>query len=1233
MKHLTIRVAWHDNRWNGTLCNAPSSNSSCLSLKRIREMRNDKLEDQHAQEHFPEPNDGRFPACVAESGAFMNPDPFNRIFTHPYQNNDKTQATHGHLRPTIVTIPPFSALAIPFWWTLSENQTEVDGSLLKPLPPDEEMPPNFKSDWVFGRERQEAILKLVFNNLVEDKSLAFFYCKDGHPLGDEVSRLVLGVGTILKVGKPFLYQTEPPGQTTYSLWERVIQHSIRPDGFKGFLLPYHDYLSSTGDPDEDARRIDKLREITVAVQGHYKRMFSYGSELSGWDASLSTLARCLQVIRLIKIQGIAPGPWDKREEWVNQQIDSVWEDRGAFPGLGPALEAMGLRLGTSFAMDLAATGKCKPKDNPWQVIDAIFRRQEKPPLPAYTYDILNTSKTWVTLEDSRKALLQLLSRFELTCDQAKRWFNPENRPMAGSSHISDQELLSNPYLIGEWDEADVKETPISVATIDRGLFPDSIILANHPVPEPSAVPSYSDPRRLRCALINLLRKIAESGDALLSETEALKRLDEVDLTHPCEITLDWFPANENSLAPYIKRLELLIDPEKDMHIRAIQLEQLKTEEEYLRKVFEARAATSLASTKADWQTLLIKAIEDSGGKCDLQNARHLGALKEQTEALEIITTRKLTALVGKAGTGKTSVLGALRLCDPIVKEGILLLAPTGKARVQLGKATQYEAMTVAQFLNRLGRYDQVHQKPLFEGDSTYSKERTIIIDESSMLTMDDVYALFKALNMAHVQRIIFVGDPNQLPPIGVGRPFADLCSYLEDAANLEDSKFQDLAKALAKLNVEVRTIKEGESDTVRLASWFTREPKSKDADRIFNDLQLGNRLNNLHVHFWKTPEDLRTLILQQLTEQLPLTSINDIAGFNKALGVINGRVDFANPNAVESFQILSPVRMHPHGVNDLNRFIQAQYRKNQLNEAHEHRNFSLGDQEIGRIDKVIQNINQWRNGWDGRNTTKELIANGEVGLVANQTASGKSRYLNVLFAQRPDLTFGYRPGDFPQGEGPLELAYALTVHKAQGSQFQKVFLILPKHSFILSKELVYTALTRAREDTILLLEGDDYSSLYELSRPENSDTARRNTNIFLSSIRMELDTTPYASHLIHQTEKGHMVRSKSELVISNMIYREHLDYFYEEKLIGEKEPGIVRPDFTFTDPAGNIIIWEHLGMMSRPDYRKGWEWKIDWYSKNGFIEGQNLFTTKESDDGGLKSSDIKAVIEHIKRLV
>jgi hypothetical protein len=181
--------------------------------------------------------------------------------------------------------------------------------------------------------------------------------------------------------------------------------------------------------------------------------------------------------------------------------------------------------------------------------------------------------------------------------------------------------------------------------------------------------------------------------------------------------------------------------------------------------------------------------------------------------------------------------------------------------------------------------------------------------------------------------------------------------------------------------------------------------------------------------------------------------------------------------------------------------------------------------------------------------------------------------------------------------------------------------------------LIYTALTRAREDTILLLEGEDYTILYDLSRPETSNTACRNTNIFESSIRLELDNIPYASHLIHQTEKGHLVRSKSELVIANMIYREQLDYLYEEKLNGKQEPGIVRPDFTFVDPAGEVIIWEHLGMMELPGYRKGWECKKDWYCKNGFIENHNLFTTQESTDGGLNSDEIKNVIDKIKSMI
>lgn len=177
-----------------------------------------------------------------------------------------------------------------------------------------------------------------------------------------------------------------------------------------------------------------------------------------------------------------------------------------------------------------------------------------------------------------------------------------------------------------------------------------------------------------------------------------------------------------------------------MHGPALQLKNLKEREERLRRILHSRTERVLDSLDVDWKDLVISAIRQSGGKLDPNNARHTAALEEQVIALQKITTRKLSALIGRAGTGKTSVLGALLRCDPLIKEGILLLAPTGKVRVRLGKATRAEAMTVAQFLYALGRYDGNRQRPLFSGDK-HRKEKTVVIDECSMLTMDDLAAV------------------------------------------------------------------------------------------------------------------------------------------------------------------------------------------------------------------------------------------------------------------------------------------------------------------------------------------------------------------------------------------------------------------------------------------------------------------------------------------------------------
>lgn len=1232
--HLTIRVAWHDSRWDGTVCRAPSDNAFCIALDRIREApRDDEKEDQLAGKAWADLSPDDYPPCQAEAGAFMTSREWVRVIKHPYQPLTKTQGTHGHLKPTSLTASPYSTFAVPFWWMLRQNQDEIDASIAEQLPPDEESP--FDSPWVFGGPRQEAISRLFFSRLQEGRSLAFFYTKEGHPLGDEIIRLVIGVGLIAKLGKQRHFETSEPGQPTYPIWDRLVRHSIKPDGAEGFLLPYHDYLESTGDPEEDERRARLVKDIAVVPPFDHMRAFSYMSELASPDVALSTLLQCLEAVRRIKAHGIAKGPWDEREDWLNEQIAAVWKERGAFPGLGSTLEAIGLRLGTSMMFDLFDAGIVKLDDDPWPTVDAILRGQEPPPKPAYQGDVEAVAQTWDSLSDERRVLLRLLSRFDLTPNQANRWFNPEKRLVP----LKDTEILSNPYRISEVDLGDSTDGPVSAGVIDRGLMPDSTIAANHPVSEPSAVKSQLDARRVRAAIVAVLREASGNGDSLLAESEVMPRIEKLSLAHPCSVTTDWLAANEGSLSGIVERLALSMpDPtpeelDRILTIQALQLTELQNREDRLSKILQARAAKPLPSTGIDWKELVVQAIEARGHTFDPENPRHVAALEEQAQALERVTTRKMSVLVGRAGTGKTAALGALLQCEPIAKDGILLLAPTGKARVLLGRAAGGEAMTVAQFLYSLKRYDGERQRPLFEGEKIHSKEKTVVIDESSMLTMDDLYAVLQGLDQIHVQRIILVGDPNQLPPIGVGRPFADFVGSLELTAQSDDPEQQTLSGAMGKLTVEVRSATTGPSDTLRLASWFTREQQPADADKVFNDLEIGETFNDLDIRFWKTTDDLREVLFEAFVDHLGLNSPDDVEGFDRALGLTEQRwVPYDDPDGAENFQVLSPVRMHPYGVYALNRLIQARFRGNELNSARQKSwKTKLGDEEIVIRDKVIQIKNQRRKAYktDTRAEDYVYLANGEVGICARDNHP----FLNVVFAGRPNLTVGYSSWHFPSGSGPLELAYALTVHKAQGSEFRRVFVILPKTCRLLSRELLYTALTRSRDQLVLLIEGDDASILYEYTRPESSETARRNTNLFQAAVRSEPDKVPYAEHLIHRTLKGHMVRSKSELVIANMLYQLGITYQYEPKYEGLLVPGIVRPDFMFADPAGDAIIWEHLGMLTRDDYRQSWERKQDWYLQNGFVEGASLFTTRDDEKGGLDSEDVRKVAEQIKDLL
>ena len=121
--------------------------------------------------------------------------------------------------------------------------------------------------------------------------------------------------------------------------------------------------------------------------------------------------------------------------------------------------------------------------------------------------------------------------------------------------------------------------------------------------------------------------------------------------------------------------------------------------------------------------------------------------------------------------------------------------------------------------------------------------------------------------------------------------------------------------------------------------------------------------------------------------------------------------------------------------------------------------------------------------------------------------------------------------------------------------------------------------------------------------------------------------------LIHRTLRGEKVRSKSEMIIANMIFDMGLDYRYEYPLEGHITLGIKRPDFVFFTKDRSIIVWEHLGMLDNKIYARKWKKKLEWYTENGFVEGETLFVTKDKPSEGFDSQGVHEVAKAIEKLV
>lgn len=405
--------------------------------------------------------------------------------------------------------------------------------------------------------------------------------------------------------------------------------------------------------------------------------------------------------------------------------------------------------------------------------------------------------------------------------------------------------------------------------------------------------------------------------------------------------------------------------------------------------------------------------------------------EEQTRAIREAATSGLLLITGGPGTGKTTILNGILSLLGQMQLACLLAAPTGRAAKRLTEVTGENASTIHRLLEAgidSGTGDMVFVRD----EDNPLKCDAVIVDEMSMVDVELLHHLLQAIPRG--KRLILVGDPDQLPPVGPGFPFNDM-------------------------------LRSGCLPTVRLTEIFRQAQQSlivMNAHRV-NQGQMPE-LKNVKSDFFflrrQSEDAVSTLIRELCTTRLP-----------KNMGI-----------PPEQIQVLSPTRKGGVGTAALNKMLQAA-----LNPATpDKKERAFGDIIFREGDRVMQIRNNYDILWkktDG-SAVGTGIFNGDVGTITGIDTG----------AETLTVTFDDRAADYDFTQlNELEPAYAMTVHKSQGSEYRAVILTAWNGSpYLLSRSILYTAITRARELLIIVGREETVAAMVE-----NAKKNRRYTGLKL----------------------------------------------------------------------------------------------------------------------------------------
>ena len=439
----------------------------------------------------------------------------------------------------------------------------------------------------------------------------------------------------------------------------------------------------------------------------------------------------------------------------------------------------------------------------------------------------------------------------------------------------------------------------------------------------------------------------------------------------------------------------------------------KVEACYLRRLYDAE------KTVTEKLNLMLRIHPDTGHNIEkiissIEAAQGITYADEQRRAVELAAQRGVLLLTGGPGTGKTtSVRGIVEMLDRMGYK-ILLLAPTGRAAKRLGELCGRDAQTIHRCLG-MSYAEDTGEVTFQKNEKEPLEAEAVIVDEMSMVDLTLMSALLSALKPDC--RLIMVGDADQLPSVGAGNVFSDL-------------------------------IRSKRIDTVVLRNIF-RQAQESAIIRAAHSINAGELpdLKNTQKSdfFFMRRRDAFTavdLVVELCGKRLP-----------EKMGI-----------AQNDIQVLCPTRKGEWGTVHLNRALQAA-----LNPpAHNKRQKVWGETVFRTGDRVMQIRNDYDVLWERSDGyVGSGMFNGDVGIVEEIDAAGEM--MRIRFDDRTATYTGEMLGE-------LELAYAVTVHKSQGSEYKAVVLVaLPAAQSLMVRGVLYTAVTRARD--LMVVVGDDSALL------------------------------------------------------------------------------------------------------------------------------------------------------------